>query len=58
MRSEEEIVSTAAQVLDVLERLISFLEKLDTEHNDFEEGEVDEFLDDIGRSRLLLRRLL
>lgn len=57
MKSDPEVSKTAQEVLDTFDRLVPVLEKIDTADAEDLSEKLDECLDDIGRCRLLLRRI-
>jgi DNA replicative helicase MCM subunit Mcm2 (Cdc46/Mcm family) len=57
MKNNPEVSETAQQVLDTFDLLVPLLERIDRDDDEELSEKVDEALDDIGRCRLLLRRL-
>jgi DNA replicative helicase MCM subunit Mcm2 (Cdc46/Mcm family) len=57
MKNNPEVSETAQQVLDTFDLLVPLLEQIDRDDDEELSEKVDEALDDIGRCRLLLRRL-
>jgi DNA replicative helicase MCM subunit Mcm2 (Cdc46/Mcm family) len=58
MKNNPEVSETAQQVLDTFDLLVPLLEQIDRDDDEELSEKVDEALDDIGRCRLLLKRLL
>lgn len=58
MKNSSEVVTAALQTLDTFDRLVSLLERINLDDEEELSEEADEALDDIGRCRLLLKRLL
>jgi|688.fasta_scaffold1616377_2 hypothetical protein len=58
MKNSPEVSETAQQVLDTFDLLVPLLEQIDRDDDEELSEKVDEALDDIGRCRLLLKRLL
>jgi len=58
MKNNPEVSETAQQVLDTFDLLVPLLERIDRDDDEELSEKVDEALDDIGRCRLLLKRLL
>jgi len=57
MKNNPEVSETAQQVLDTFDLLVPLQERIDRDDDEELSEKVDEALDDIGRCRLLLRRL-
>ena len=57
MKNSPEVSETAQQVLDTFDLLVPLLERIDRDDDEELSEKVDEALDDIGRCRLLLKRL-
>lgn len=57
MKNNPEVSETAQQVLDTFDLLVPLLERIDRDDDEELSEKVDEALDDIGRCRLLLKRL-
>ena len=57
MKNNPEVSETAQQVLDTFDLLVPLLEQIDRDDDEELSEKVDEALDDIGRCRLLLKRL-